>query len=278
MSVIIFKWLYMNIKNIKYLILIFSVIYANSSGPPSGYANNAPNYSNCTICHSGNVNSGNGSISFLGLPQFYSPGETYSIQVVVSGENSRGYGFQAIAMSNDDVAGSISLNSSNTEINGSYVQQSTRTDNGSWVFDWVAPSSDFGEITFSGSGLATGGNSGTGGDHVFVTSTSVSPQQVSTQNDEINMKFLLHQNYPNPFNPLTKLSYNLPQSNLVTITIYDMIGNVVNNLLNEYQEIGYKSIVWDATNNNKEPVSSGFYFYTIQTGEFSETKKMILIK
>ena len=64
-----------------------------------------------------------------------------------------------------------------TEINGSYVQQSTRTDNGSWVFDWVAPSSDFGEITFSGSGLATGGNSGTGGDHVFVTSTSVKKAQ-----------------------------------------------------------------------------------------------------
>ena len=268
----------MNIINIKYLISIFSFIYANSSGPPSGYANNALNYSNCTTCHNGNVNSGDGSISFIGLPQFYSLGETYSIEIVVSGENSRGYGFQAIVMSNDDVAGSISLSSSNTEMNGSYVQQSSRTDNGSWVFDWLAPSSDVGEITFSGSGLATGGNSGTGGDHVFVTAISVSPQQVSTQHDKKNVEFLLHQNYPNPFNPLTKLAYNLSHSNLVTITIYDMVGNVVNNLLNEYQDSGYRSIIWDATNNKNEPVSAGFYFYKIQTGEFSQTKKMILLK
>ena len=92
------------------------------------------------------------------------------------------------------------------------------------------------------------------------------------------MKFSLHQNYPNPFNPLTKLAYNLPHSNLVTITIYDMLGNVVNNLLNEYQDSGYRSIIWDATNSKNESVSAGFYFYTIQAGEFSQTRKMILLK
>ena len=268
----------MNLKNIKYFISIFSIVCANSSGPPAGYANNAPNYSNCTTCHNGNVNSGNGAISFIGLPQFYSPGETYSIEVVVSGENSRGFGFQATAMSNNDFAGTISLNSSNSELNGSYVQQSSRTENGSWVFDWLAPSSDIGEVIFSGSGLATGGNSSTGGDHVYTTAISISPQQVSTQNDKINMEFSLHQNYPNPFNPLTTLSYNIPHNNLVTITIYDMLGNVVNNLLNEYQDSGYKTRVWDATNNQGELVSAGVYLYSIEAGDFSQTKKMILLK
>ena len=61
-------------------------------------------------------------------------------------------------------------------MNGNYVQHSTRTTSGSWVFDWVAPSSDIGEVTFSASGLATGGNNGTGGDDVYTVSSSIISQ------------------------------------------------------------------------------------------------------
>ena len=90
--------------------------------------------------------------------------------------------------------------------------------------------------------------------------------------------FKLHQNYPNPFNPITTLRYELTQDSYVNITIYDMLGNVVNNLVNTNQSSGYKSIQWNATNNKGQPVSAGVYLYSIEAGEFSQTKKMILLK
>jgi len=64
----------------------------------------------------------------------------------------------------------------------------------------------------------------------------------------------------------------------VDITIYDMLGNVVHNLVNANKSPGYKSIQWNATNNQGEPVSAGVYLYSIEAGEFRQTKKMILLK
>ena len=85
-------------------------------------------------------------------------------------------------------------------------------------------------------------------------------------------------NYPNPFNPVTTLRYDLPKDELVTITVYDMLGNVVNNLVNANQFSGYKSVQWNATNNQGQSVSAGVYLYRIEAGEFRQTRKMILLK
>ena len=90
--------------------------------------------------------------------------------------------------------------------------------------------------------------------------------------------FALHQNYPNPFNPVTTLRYDLPEDAQVNITIYDMMGRVVKNLVNVHQNAGYKSIQWNGTNDAGQPVSAGVYLYTIQASEFMQTKKMILLK
>ena len=91
-------------------------------------------------------------------------------------------------------------------------------------------------------------------------------------------KFALHQNYPNPFNPITSLSYDLPEDAIVNITIYDMMGKVVASLVNGQQSAGFKTMQWDATNQSGMPISAGLYIYTIQAGEFNDTKKMILLK
>jgi len=91
-------------------------------------------------------------------------------------------------------------------------------------------------------------------------------------------RFVLKDNYPNPFNPLTLISYELPSDILVNITIYDMIGKKVKTLVNSLQTAGYKSIKWDATNDRNEPVSAGVYLYTIEAGDYSQTKKMVLLK
>ena len=90
--------------------------------------------------------------------------------------------------------------------------------------------------------------------------------------------FTLKDNYPNPFNPITNISYDLLEESFVNITIYDMLGNVVNNLVNANQSSGYKSLQWNATNNQGEPVSAGVYLYTIEAGDFRQSKKMILLK
>ncbi len=157
------------------IIFLNVMIMGNSGGPGQGYSHNAPNFNNCTNCHSGTVNSGDGNVTFTGLPESYIPGETYSIGVTVTGSNERGYGFQATAQSGNDAVGEISLNSNseNLELNGSYIQHNSRTSSGSWVFDWVAPSSDVGDVTFSASGLATGGNNGNGGDDVYTNAIIV---------------------------------------------------------------------------------------------------------
>ena len=91
-------------------------------------------------------------------------------------------------------------------------------------------------------------------------------------------KFGLHQNYPNPFNPVTNLSYDLPEDAIVNITIYDMMGKVVATLVDGSQSAGFKTLQWNATNQGGMPISAGLYIYTIQAGEFNQTKKMILLK
>jgi len=96
--------------------------------------------------------------------------------------------------------------------------------------------------------------------------------------EAIPLTFAIHQNFPNPFNPTTILRYELPEQSFVVLTIYDLLGKEINNLVNAQQEPGYKSTRWDATDNMGRPVSAGVYIYQIQAGEFIQTKKMVLLK
>ncbi len=103
-------------------------------------------------------------------------------------------------------------------------------------------------------------------------------QILKIKNDINPVSFALFSAYPNPFNPITSLRYDLPNDGLVNIIIYDMMGRIVKTLVNRHQTAGFKSIQWNATNDRNEPVSAGFYLYTIQTGNFRQTKKMVLLK
>jgi len=72
--------------------------------------------------------------------------------------------------------------------------------------------------------------------------------------------YALHQNYPNPFNPITTLRYDLPENSYVNVTVYDMLGRQVRQLVDSFQEAGFKSIVWDATNDYGSPAAAGLLF------------------
>jgi hypothetical protein len=103
-------------------------------------------------------------------------------------------------------------------------------------------------------------------------------EQVSIIDETFPVTYNLYNAYPNPFNPITTIRYDLPEPSNVNIIIYDMLGRVVSNLVSSTQNAGYKSVQWNATNNEGQPVSAGLYLYTIQAGEFRQTKKMVLLK
>jgi hypothetical protein len=90
--------------------------------------------------------------------------------------------------------------------------------------------------------------------------------------------FTLHQNFPNPFNPVTTLRYDLPSDDYVTLTVFDMLGREVIQLVSATQGAGFKSVQWDATDSMGRPVSGGVYLYQIRAGEFVQTKKMVVLK
>ena len=90
--------------------------------------------------------------------------------------------------------------------------------------------------------------------------------------------YALLQNYPNPFNPTTKISYDLPEASVVTLSIYDLMGREIRTMINSEQTAGFKNIQWNATDNLGKSVPAGMYIYTIQAGEFRQTRKMVLLK
>jgi hypothetical protein len=85
--------------------------------------------------------------------------------------------------------------------------------------------------------------------------------------------YVLYQNYPNPFNPTTTITYQIPQAGLVTLKVYDAIGTEVATLVNQQREAGSYNITFNASKLN-----SGVYFYTLRSGDFTATKKLILVK
>lgn len=100
-----------------------------------------------------------------------------------------------------------------------------------------------------------------------------------SDNDPIKPnKFKLNNNFPNPFNPVTTIQYDLPEDSRVQLTIYDLLGREVRQLVNEYQNAGYRTIIWDGKNNQGKYAGTGVYLYRIQAGEYHRVKKMVLLK
>ena len=165
---------------------------------------------------------------------------------------------------------------------GAYLFRNTQPD---WnLFAKMEPDdttntiNDFGEsVSLSESFVAVGDPSGlnnsslkTGSVHLFDKNllVSVDENQFAQLED-----FALYQNYPNPFNPSTKISWQSSVGSHQTLKIYDMLGNEVVTLVNEYRNAGRYEVEFDASN-----LSSGIYFYKLQAGSFVQTKKMILLR
>jgi hypothetical protein len=126
-------------------------------------------------------------------------------------------------------------------------------------------------ISSDGSTAIVGGpgdNSGAGAAWVY----SSGPQDVLCSG-ELPKGFALEQNYPNPFNPMTKIRYDLPKQSVVTLKLYNLLGQEVATLVNEEMKPGSYDAMWDATG-----FSSGVYFYRLTAGTSTQTKKLLLLK
>jgi photosystem II stability/assembly factor-like uncharacterized protein len=125
------------------------------------------------------------------------------------------------------------------------------------LYEWRLRAVD---AAYVGSDIAAGEFS------IGVTSTDDSENGLPSE-------YSLEQNYPNPFNPITTIKFSIPNEGLVTLKIYNALGEEIKTLVNEIKQTGNYNIIFDATS-----LPSGIYFYRIQAGNFLETKKMILLK
>lgn len=109
-------------------------------------------------------------------------------------------------------------------------------------------------------------------DGVVHGDTSLNPVSVD-DNEPPPEEYFLKQNYPNPFNPFTFIDFYLPTRTWVQLKIYDLLGNEINELIDEEIEAGHHQVIFDGSK-----LSSGIYFYKLIAGRYQETKKMLLIK
>jgi hypothetical protein len=106
---------------------------------------------------------------------------------------------------------------------------------------------------------------------IQVDAASSNPTQVPTS-------YALNQNYPNPFNPSTEISFALKADGNVRLSVFNVLGQQVRTLVDEYMVAGPHSITWDGRSDNGSPAASGIYFYRIQANDFVDTRKMTLLK
>lgn len=123
-----------------------------------------------------------------------------------------------------------------------------------------------------------------------VTLTTQGPDLISLaivasteREDRALTDFTLHQNFPNPFNPSTMISYILPSDARVSVVVYDLLGNVVNELYNGNAQQGYNAVLWNTSNRNGGKVASGMYLYRVSAvmndgRSCTDTKRMLLLK
>ncbi|MBK8984225.1 MAG: SBBP repeat-containing protein [Ignavibacteria bacterium] len=130
-------------------------------------------------------------------------------------------------------------------------------------------------VSVTGSGLVflTGYSQGSGSGFDYATIKYSQKIGVTSISSEIPESFSLYQNYPNPFNPSTNIKFSIPKSIYVSLTVFDILGREIATLVNRHLQMGNYEADWNAGN-----YPGGIYFYTLSSGEFSETRKMTLIK
>ncbi|NCQ17957.1 MAG: T9SS type A sorting domain-containing protein [Ignavibacteria bacterium] len=223
----------------------------------------------CT-CH---ANSPSSAVSvIIDGPASLLPGQTETYTVTISGGPLVAGGTN-IAASAGTLAPGTGLRLENSELTHQAPKTSS-SGNVAFSFTYTAPATE-GPVTLFANGNSVnldGTNSNDQWNFAQNKTISVS-SATDIKSEKYNLSYDLKQNYPNPFNPTTTIFYQIPKAGNVVLKVYNITGTEVTSLVNGYKQSGSYSVEFDASS-----LSSGVYFYKISVNNFSEIKKMVLLR
>ena len=276
------------------LVLVAASLAWTRSGSYMNPNTGAPSEGNCTGCHGGApLNSGSGSVGLI-APSEYQPDNTLTLMLWLENPGQVRWGFEITALDGgNQAAGTFVItdatNTQETTDGGNSRQYVFHTSPGSydgvadtsngWTFDWVAPGTGTGDVTFWFAGLAAN-SSGTGGDSTYTSSVTLT-EAVGTgigDDGQAPRQFELMSNFPNPFNAGTMITYDLTAAGHVSLSIFNSLGRRVRILDEGTKTPGLQTLYWDGRDEHGRNVSSGVYFYRLYAGGVTDTRRMLLLK
>lgn len=248
---------------------IQTTAYAFTSGSPGGRTNSFGDVSNCAACHSGTLNSGSAIVS-ISSPQLvngYVPGQTYTVDVSINNTSSSKVGFELTAekdADNSKIGTFLLVNSMETQFTnsnlavthnaaGTVVSSNAKT----WSFNWIAPATSEGNITFYAAFNEANANGTTTGDKIYTTSLNITENSTSVK--ELNQQTLVNV-YPNPTKNHIYIKTN---ETIKSLELFNINGELITEQQGNSEELAVSAI------------KQGIYFLKIRTNNQSITKKII---
>jgi hypothetical protein len=244
---------------------------------------------NTSNCHVGNiVNAAGGSIS-INAPTMtnweYVPGQTYPIEVTITrtGINLYGIGFEALQASGAN-GGTLSVTTpSQTTLKSAVVLGNVRTNvvhqlNGgasagskTFTFNWTAPLTNIGNVTFYTAGNAANGNGSTSGDFIYTAEQMITPSTVGIQESDQFLSSISI--YPNPANRYVSLKFVMAEPAEAGISLFDINGKQIDKISNDFFKQGLNEVSYFFS----EKINPGLYFVKISTAEGEVMKKVVVM-
>ncbi|MBP6671974.1 MAG: T9SS type A sorting domain-containing protein [Bacteroidetes bacterium] len=255
-------------------ILLLSILFSmTTAARPSytGYSGASGSKGTCaSSCHG----SGTGTITVTGFPSVYEPGKSYTVSVLHTGGSTiANFNTSTRKGTTSTVAGSFAALSKTALYTVAEYENGIRASSNNIsaaTFAWTAPAAGTGTVSLYLSG-SQGSKSGPN-TKIVLSSTEQSASAVSEPNTA-PARYGLEQNYPNPFNPSTEITYQLPASVRVRLTVHDVLGKEVASVVDGFEKAGTHTVRFDAAS-----LAGGLYLYRLQTSSFTAIRKMLLVK
>ncbi|SDL33960.1 Por secretion system C-terminal sorting domain-containing protein [Catalinimonas alkaloidigena] len=263
------------------LVLVQPLALTFSGGPPNGRTN-APGEPTCTGCHQGfDLNSGSALFS-VSLPNdctSYMPDSTYLMTVTFANSDASVHGFEWVALDADDAnVGTITITDqdktqSSTESDRTYVKHTLAgTADTTWTFEWTAPASGTGPVTFYAAGNEANGNGSNTGDRIYTTAF-IAREAVASSSAEALAFTSAVRVFPNPASEVLSTSFHLPTSAPVTLHVLSLTGQQVASFPQGLLTEGNHTLRLRLD----RAYPAGAYLLQVEAGRFSATRRLVLL-
>ncbi|HNQ12923.1 MAG TPA: T9SS type A sorting domain-containing protein [Bacteroidia bacterium] len=269
--------LFVAVLAFMFVALVHQASIGNSGGAQAGHSGSPADGKTCIQCHNTSAVPLPNLISSTIPTQGYTPGATYTITAAVGQTGINKYGFQVSPQSaNGTYLGNLVVtNPSQSKIIGTkYITHTIGGVSGigfkAWTFDWIAPASGTGDVTFYGAFVYANGNNNSSGDMVRTSTYTVS-ENLSTgiESASSGLSFNL---YPNPFQNQATISFSTNIEDLSDISIYNLLGKVLSPAQYTLRQINSKEVLLNA-----HAIPAGVYFIKVVQENKSYSKKIILL-